>query len=133
MNSLPQSVSMPSREKGSRSSTTFKPSITSLALFRSIGIHSSQHVEISTNTSVFRKAPLVLPPQCATRSISIKPGITSSQSAKVLTYMWCFSKLPRRVVLTPVLIRSRSGLSKRSAVAALIESNRWRTSASNLR
>jgi hypothetical protein len=83
---------------------------------------TTQPVATSTMLSVYRNGPAPLQPQWATRSISTNPGRASVQSANVRIAICRFSSVPALVVLMPcrALVCSRSGLSARSIVAALI-------------
>lgn len=76
---------------------------------------------ISVALSVKQNSPELLPPSWPTRSISMKPGRFSSQSAHVRIGIWDFNKVPGLVWGSPVA--PRVDLSARSIVAALIIAN----------
>ncbi len=125
MNSEPLSESMPKMGKGKRAITYSRASKTQIAALFFTDRLIVQPVAMSVAVSVKQNSPVEFPPSWPTRSISMKPGTTSSQSAQVLTGICDLSKVPGFVWDRPRNPRRcRSLLSRRSIVAGLIEQRR---------
>jgi len=92
MNSLPLSLSMPRSGNGIVVLRRSSASVTSPLSRTSSGTHSTQPLAMSVSTRVWTKLPSSRSPQCATRSISPKPGAGSPQSANVRTGMACATR-----------------------------------------
>ena len=80
-----------------------------------------QPVAISVTVKVKQNSPKELPPSWPTRSISTKPGVTSSHSDQVRMGIWVLSREPGLVWLIPRNPASTLGPARRrSMVAALM-------------
>jgi len=97
-------MKIPKIEKGSLSFIFFIPAKTHTWALFFTAIISSQPVEISVKFKLWIKSPLTAPPSWETRSVSKKPGLASSQSAKVLIGILFFSKVPGLVVDLPFIL-----------------------------
>lgn len=117
---LPLSESMPSKSKGRPfcMASIAKQTVSWLRLRKAIG--SVQPVQMSVQVKVFKNCPAALSPQCATRSISMKPGLSSFHSVKVRIGMFFLSRVPGLVVLNPCGELKRTGARQRSIVERLM-------------
>src|SRR3989304_1756890 len=132
MNSLPLSESMPSKSKGKswRMASIAAQTASWLRLGKAIG--SVQPVHRSVQVKVYKNWPATLSPQCATKSTSRKPGLSSLQSAKMRTGMFFLSKLPGLVVLRPCGLLKRAGARQRSMLERLMRKSNSLVSAEHV-
>ena len=92
---------------------------------------SVQPDAMSVRTRLWAWLPATDFPQCATMSISKKPGGGSFQSLNVRTAILLLRGVLIPDLRRPCLPASRTGFNSRSIVAALMPSRRPRTSAPN--
>src|SRR5664279_5055133 len=133
MNSAPLSESIPLIGKGNAAVISSSAASTQRCALFFTARGSVQPVAMSVTSRLWQKSPRGSPPSCPTQSISTNPGLASSQSAQVRIGIWLLSSEPGLVPERPLSrSRARSPASRRSIVAAEIETSRSRTSSLTL-